>query len=846
MDKCPALRDWIRKKPLAVLEHAADWNNVLAVLRWFVEHPRPRLYLRQLDIPGVDTKFIETRRGLFGELLDVVLPMSSITRSATGAKSFELRYGLRNKPTRLRFRFLDDSLRIGGLADIETVAAEFARHPLPVDRVVVVENEINFLCFPAMARSLVVFGEGYAVDRLEEAAWLGSRHLVYWGDIDTHGFAILDRLRSIFPHVESLLMDRHTLLAQPDLWVVEEDARDVPLARLTSDEVALYDDLRANRLGHHLRLEQERVPYGHVLESVRQLESRAERVERWVAATETRNWVVDDPILDWLNLYGPRRGFCRDNEALAYDPKIDFQLLANERSAEFRARVIAAIAARVDVVAVSGESQDARESQTLVGLRAGATVVAGGLLRNDRRRTIAEPDLLVRSDVWSSCFPAALADEVIRSDAPTLGLRGAHYLPVRIAWRTFDVEADGHVGNAAEHLPYAVEAWCQADAIGEVQGYVPAAYLLGRSHQSPNADVMESGKIARVDLGHRIARRERSLGVLAEHAIAWMRRLWEHGASWQVLPSPSVPELYPHARNRSDAPWHRAKREIAEALQELTLLPGINPERRRHAHARGLRRWCDPEVSSATLGVTAADAAARLDIVLAANRSSSPCVSPEVIADHSGWREPAPVEFFVDFETTADSAHEGLRFIAQIGCGRVGSKGWEFDQWTVDALTHSEECRIISEWIERMREQCGASGADLASARICHWSGAERFAFAHAYRSALLRHPGNAWPESLPWFDVLETVFRRIPIGISGAFDYGLKSIGNAMHRAGLIETSWEDDSLDGLAAMVGFVRAAEGNASLSTHPLTRRIGRYNEVDCRVMMEALSWVRSHR
>jgi hypothetical protein len=617
------------------------------------------------------------------------------------------------------------------------------------------------------------------------------------------------------------------------------------LERLTSDEVALYDDLRRDRLGHRLRLEQERIPFGHVLESVRQLESRAERVERWVAASETRNWVADDPILDWLDLYGAQHGFRSDSEAPAYKPETDFQLLANERSAEFRARVIAAVAARVDVVAVPGESQDERESQTLASLRAGASVVVGGLLRNNRRRTIADPDLLVRSDVWSSWFPTTVADEVIRSDAPILGLRGAHYLPVRIAWRTFDVEADGHVGNAAEYLPYAVEAWCQADAIGEVQGYVPAAYLLGRSQQSPNT-CLELENLARVDLVRRTVRGDRTLGVLAERAIEWMRRLWEHGSSWQVLPEPSVPELYPHARNRRDAPWHRAKREIAEALQELTLLPGISPERRLHAHARGIRRWGDPEASSATLGVTAADAAARLDIVLAANRSSSPLVLPEVIADHSEWREPAPVEFFVDFETTADFGDAGLRFIAQRGCGRAGKEGWEFDQWTVDALTHSEEGRIIGEWIERMSELCRASGIDLSTARICHWSGAERFAFAHAYRSALVRHPGNVWPESLPWFDVLGTVFRRIPIGISGAFDYGLKSIGKAMHQAGLVETTWEDDSLDGLAAMVGFVRAAEGGASLPTHPLIRRIGRYNEVDCRVMMEALSWMRSHR
>jgi len=32
-------------------------------------------------------------------------------------------------------------------------------------------------------------------------------------------------------------------------------------------------------------------------------------------------------------------------------------------------------------------------------------------------------------------------------------------------------------------------------------------------------------------------------------------------------------------------------------------------------------------------------------------------------------------------------------------------------------------------------------------------------------------------PEVLPWFDLLEQVFRAVPIGVKGAFDYGLKAL---------------------------------------------------------------------
>lgn len=262
--RLPELADWLWRKPMTVVEHAADWESIVAVLEWFRGHPRCGLYLRQLDIAGVDTKFIETRKGLIAELLDRVLPPESIAAEFTGARNFEARYGLRTKPPLIRFRLLDERLSIGGFSDLTVPAAEFARIGLAARRVFITENEINGLSFPMMPESLVIFGLGYSLEPLFDAGWLQGRELIYWGDIDTHGFAILSRLRARFPHVRSLLMDRETLLEHRPLWVREETPSEATLAGLTGVERALLEDLRYNRLGDQVRLEQERIPFGWV------------------------------------------------------------------------------------------------------------------------------------------------------------------------------------------------------------------------------------------------------------------------------------------------------------------------------------------------------------------------------------------------------------------------------------------------------------------------------------------------------------------------------------------------------------------------------------------------------
>jgi hypothetical protein len=266
----PQLRAWVRSHPRKLLEHASGWERVRTVLRWFVAHPRSAIYLRQLDIHGVDTKFIEARKGPFAELLDQVLPPAAIL-DATGPRQFEGRYGLLGKPPLIRFRMLEEAHYIGGLSDLTVPVTQFAQLHACVERVFVTENEINALAFPQVASSMVIFGGGYGIDRLAQIDWLRDRDIAYWGDIDTHGFAILDRLRAVLPTVCSLLMDTATFQAHRHLWGSEDaDKRFTgELTRLTDDEHALYDALRDNLLGERLRLEQERIAYGWVTAAIR-------------------------------------------------------------------------------------------------------------------------------------------------------------------------------------------------------------------------------------------------------------------------------------------------------------------------------------------------------------------------------------------------------------------------------------------------------------------------------------------------------------------------------------------------------------------------------------------------
>lgn len=262
------LRNWLAANPFTVIENSENWGRLLSVCNWLLAHPAPGIYLRQLDLPGIDTKFIETHKKVLSELLDTVLPSESINAGSRGIAGFEARYGFNTRPVQVRFRILDTSIAIAGLTDLQIRIDEFARLKLPLKKVFVTENEINGLVFPEVAGAIVIFGLGYGLDRLSGIDWLKQVDIFYWGDIDTHGFAMLDQMRSYFPRTKSILMNRETLLAHRQFWGFEPKQTVRELPRLEAEESALYQNLLAGTYAPSLRLEQERISFSVAMKSI--------------------------------------------------------------------------------------------------------------------------------------------------------------------------------------------------------------------------------------------------------------------------------------------------------------------------------------------------------------------------------------------------------------------------------------------------------------------------------------------------------------------------------------------------------------------------------------------------
>ncbi|MFF3695031.1 Wadjet anti-phage system protein JetD domain-containing protein [Streptomyces sp. NPDC002221] len=265
MATAPQLVPWMTANPNKVLTLASEWPLLLATAGWITGYQGPDLHVRQIDVPGVDTKFIERHRAVLTTLLDISLPAERVNPDAPRA-NFAARFRFLEKPAYIRFRILDSNSMLSGFSELTVRAAEFTAPPQGITHVYVVENETTYLAFPPISNSMVIHGGGYAVTQLASLSWLCGMRMFYWGDLDTHGFAILNRLRCRFPQAESILMDRSTLVIHRDHWARESVPTQEHLEALSTDESELYQSLVDGEFGQGVRLEQERIRFS-VLES---------------------------------------------------------------------------------------------------------------------------------------------------------------------------------------------------------------------------------------------------------------------------------------------------------------------------------------------------------------------------------------------------------------------------------------------------------------------------------------------------------------------------------------------------------------------------------------------------
>lgn len=220
-------------------------------------------YVRALALQGVGTKFIESNAAIVERLIDALHELG-------GGNLYEW-LDVALKPTgTIAVRGMSATIRqqLGNLRTVWVDGRELMGLQVDATHLLIIENEQSAYVVQDMPGTLVIAGCGYQLDWLR-APWVGRMIIGYWGDLDSHGFDMLELAREYQPTIHSVMMDSETLEAHPHASIERAGAA-VTRGRLTVEEAQVMQALR-RRPTDQRRLEQEKLP-AHLVQA---------RLERW-------------------------------------------------------------------------------------------------------------------------------------------------------------------------------------------------------------------------------------------------------------------------------------------------------------------------------------------------------------------------------------------------------------------------------------------------------------------------------------------------------------------------------------------------------------------------------------
>lgn len=569
----------------------------------------------------------------------------------------------------------------------------------------------------------------------------------------------------------------------------------------------------------------------------------------YISATQTRNYMLNDPLVDWLKVHG-------HHSHTGHNENGGFTSFIMEKGVEFEAELVKYINMhKLPIVTVSNYITNESVKKTINLMKEGVPVIHSAPIRNIKNRTHGILDLLVRSDYLHRLIDECpLTDQEKIIGSPKLG-HSFHYLVIDVKFSTLPLRADGrHLLNSGSYPAYKSQCLIYNNAIGLIQGYTPRyAYILGRRWRYTKKDIKYDNYTCLNKLGvidfHKV---DKSYIERTNKALKWIRDNKKYGHQWSVSP-PSCPELYPNMCHDSGN-WQKHKQIIAEDIGEITSVWYCGVKHRNIALNNGITSWRDPDCTSQNIGINGTRASV-IDSILSINRQDIDKIRPKKIRNNMfQWKTPTN-EMFVDFETLSDIFSSFSELPRQVSTDMIFMIGvlykqktnseWTYKRFTCNQPSYEEEYRIMNEFVEFVKEH--------KNPKLWYWCAENRFWRRSENRQFDIAteqddekktdHISDNWKLN-NWADMCE-LFKYEPIVVKDCFKFGLKPISESMRKHNLIKTKMESECTSGITAMVKAWKCYKEFSDPANCQVMQDIARYNKFDVCVLEDILSYLRAN-
>ena len=558
----------------------------------------------------------------------------------------------------------------------------------------------------------------------------------------------------------------------------------------------------------------------------------------WVSVNMIKNWMLNDPIIDWLDMYGDKS--MKDKKT---DIRFDFKLNLLVKKTNLFANIIVNLKNRFNVLSITDDKECSvtNFSKTVDAIKNKVEIIHNGVLHDNVNKLYGICDLIVRNDIIPQiCQEYNFTQELNSKD------QNEYYSIVQFKYCTLELNKNSYINKQESSNYYKGECILLQRILNNIMKInynlqnEKECYILAKNIKKNKEKYIGFKELGIIDICHK---KDMDLSIEVDNALNWLKRLKDDGMNWDIN-KPTIVELYPNMGANMNE-WTNYKKILAHKVKEITLITGLGYDKRMSLFKLGICKWNNKEIISKYDNISGI-----IDI------NSNGSLNNIIITDKNIFKNNnvKTLKLYIDFETinnydTDYSIYKSYKdsttldlisnneMIYLIGMGWEENKKWVFKKFLVNNITHSEEKRIIIEWKNYMNDIMKKN--NYTNIELYHWTNAE----CRMFNNSCLRHSISSDLDSnYKWIDLYMRFKNNIYI--KGAFDYSLKTIAKTMNKLNMIETKWEDEELNGLSTMIAVEYYNNMGCGLHNIKEIEEIVKYNEVDCKVMWEMLNYIQS--
>lgn len=524
-----------------------------------------------------------------------------------------------------------------------------------------------------------------------------------------------------------------------------------------------------------------------------------------------KNHIMKDPLLDWYNI--------QDESDYQKDEESEYKRYILKESNKYKENLLRAI------VKVSGLDIPLENShkQTLKKIRNKEPLIIRGKMYDRELSLYSNCDIIVRYDYLKKIFPEI--------DNLPFHLLSKEYFLIHICYSTLHFRMDlKTIANDGITLYKKCNLYAFQKSLYQELNKKYPCFLLGKEYYYKKVLLPKQKFIGYIHF-------DKNIKDSFNNAYEWIILLRDQYKNMNIIPKPTHKELYPNM-NHKESDWENEKMKLADMIKEITLVWNISYDERCEYLEKGIECWDDPKLLAQLKQNKKKDIQERMihmnqqkDVLIHPRKNISNELTTIINYQNALYFD---IESFLSFDEKQNLFTNEIKLDEPI----IGIIGFIYNDryynFTIQKFTNESEKENIELFVDQLNR---IKKNDMIP--IYHWGHAE-----YNY----IKYIQEKYPMiNLPDFELINILdyFRTEPIIVQGVFKFGLKSIGSALYKNGLIKTTWgENDS--GLDSMIKFKEICKNNNKkipIQRFLEIKNIIEYNRIDCQVLYEIVQLLR---